>query len=90
MISFLSTHKTAVLVVLVFSAFLNSFRFWGDWDRILGIIFVQLWFARGIYKFLAGDVVHVAPGKVLPDADPAFRNFFGFFVFMLYVFVFFW
>lgn len=90
MISFLSTHKKAVLVVLIVAAILNSFRFYGNWESFLGIIFVQLWFARGVYKFLAGDVIHVAPGRVLPDADPAFRNFFGFFVFMLYVFVFFW
>jgi hypothetical protein len=90
MIDFLSAHKNAVLVVLVFAAVLNSFRFYGDWESFLGIVFVQLWFARGVYKFLAGGVIHIAPGRVLPDADPAFRNFIGLFVFLLYVFVFFW
>lgn len=90
MIDFLSVNKKVVLLVLVMAAVLNSFKLYGDWGSFFGVMAVQLWFARGVYAFLAGGVIHIAPSRVLPDADPELIRFMGFFILLLYVFVFFW
>ncbi|MGB8921782.1 MAG: hypothetical protein WCC61_09765 [Pseudomonas sp.] len=77
-------------VGLLLAALLNGyFQFNGSWGRFFTILAVQLWFAQGVYNYLRGTTVAIAPGGLGRDADPAGRATLAIFAFFLYAIFFF-
>jgi hypothetical protein len=89
-ISGLFKYRDWVGVGLLLAALLNCyFQFNGSWGRFFTIFVVQLWFAQGVYNYLRGATVAIAPGGLGRDADPAGRAALAIFAFFLYAIFFF-
>ncbi|UVJ44670.1 hypothetical protein NVV94_03440 [Pseudomonas sp. LS1212] len=75
---------------LALASLVNCFaRYDGSWKRFFTILMVQLWFAQGVYNYLRGGRVAIAPGGLSKDANPEWRAALAGFALFLYVVVFF-
>lgn len=83
--------RLLILALMVFSAVLNSVRFYGEWGDFYTVVLGQLWFGQGFYAYIRGGrIVLVGGGAVGKDAHPAARGLVGGGAFMLYILMFFW
>ena len=76
--------------ILVVASLINCFvRYEGDWARFFTILITQVWFAQGVFNYLIGGTILIAPWGLDKDADPEWRALLAGFALFLYVVVFF-
>lgn len=76
--------------VLVSASLVNCFfRYDGSWKRFFIILVVQIWFAQGVFGYLSGGRIAIAPGGLGKEAPPEWRAMLAGFALFLYVVVFF-
>ncbi|PAW49598.1 hypothetical protein CKQ80_02010 [Pseudomonas moraviensis] len=89
-LSGLFKYRDWVGVGLLLAALLNGyFQFNGSWGRFFTVLAIQLWFAQGVYNYLRGATIAIAPGGLGRGADPAGRAVLASFAFFLYAIFFF-
>lgn len=76
-------------MLLVASLVNCFFRYDGSWKRSSIMFMVQLWFAQGVYGYLRGGRIAIAPGGLGKDAKPEWRAMLASFALFSYVVVFF-
>ena len=77
------------LALILFALINGCVRFNGDLGRFCTMVFVQLWFAQGLYCYFSRRRVAIAPGGLDKDADPAGRAALAAFALLIYTVIFF-
>ena len=79
-----------VLLGMFAFSFINSARFWGEWNNFYSVIAAQVYFGQGVYFFVSGGRISFSPGGGLSsDADPVLRGMVGMAAFCCYLMCFF-
>jgi len=67
------------------SSGMNSLRFIGEWKNFGAFITVQVFFGQGVYCYIAGRTIRLAPGGIKKDYPGAVRLLVGGGVFCIFI-----
>ncbi|WP_448651137.1 hypothetical protein ACSHWC_25310 [Pseudomonas fluorescens] len=74
MLPLLNKYRHVLLLVLVLIALANGvWRFNGNVERFFAMVVGQLWFVQGMYCYMSGRTISIAPASVGKNASPLSR-----------------